>query len=711
MSALPPCPRGPARSAVVRAAFAVVALAAVAVAPGCALVRPATDARAHPEATFPARPLDGLLVRPDLQALVDAQVRRDAGPLVAALTSTDAAVRARAAFALASVQNAGAVDALLDRLRDDVPAVRADAAFALGQTGDSTRGVAMLIALRTEATPTVQAELVDALGKTGRAADLDDLLSVVLPATVEPARALAVARMAARGVTTSRGMATVAQNLASPDGALRAASALAFERAPAAAFRDLLPTIRSAYDGLTPADPALASLARALGRAADPQDVGRLAATLATDDNDWRARVAAATALGALGALRAAPAARSALVGAFGDANPHVAAAAATAFARVETPTGDEIAAAVAAVQARRPWQATAPLLPVLARAGRLDAVDAWRARTADPFAQAAYLTALGRAATPATLDLLLARSADPDPRLAAAAIEALRARWAATDSTARGAAAVRYYPAFSSALARRDLATTSAAAPVLSDSAFVALGSADLLRSVYAQMSAPEDVEPMVEIIGALGTIRDGQEVDFLVGVALTGHPVLATAARRALNDRLVEGIDVTARGADAVMETTGIDWTYLARVGPRPRLVLDTDRGQVVIELDAESAPQTVQTIAIAAASGRYDGVPFHRVVSNFVVQGGDYFRRDGYGGPAVPIRSEFTRLRYTVGTAGIASAGKDTEGVQFFVTHSPQPHLDGHYTAFGRVIAGQDVVDRLLQGDLVRRAHIGR
>ena len=99
MSAPPSCPRGPARSAIARAACAAVALLAVlAVAPGCGLVRPATDARARPEATFPARPLDGLLVRPDLQALVDAQVRRDAAPLVAALVSPDAAVRARAAF-------------------------------------------------------------------------------------------------------------------------------------------------------------------------------------------------------------------------------------------------------------------------------------------------------------------------------------------------------------------------------------------------------------------------------------------------------------------------------------------------------------------------------------------------------------------------------------------------------------------------------------
>ena len=95
----------------------------------------------------------------------------------------------------------------------------------------------------------------------------------------------------------------------------------------------------------------------------------------------------------------------------------------------------------------------------------------------------------------------------------------------------------------------------------------------------------------------------------------------------------------------------------------------------------------------------------------MANFVVQGGDYVRRDGYGGPEAQIRSEFTRLRYGTGTIGMASSGKDTEGSQFFVTHSPQPHLDGRYTAFGRVVEGQDVVDQILQGDLVVEARVER
>ena len=688
---------------------------------GCAGLR--REAPLEAPQAFPTRPSDGLLGRPDLQALVDAQVRRDAPALIAALTSPDAAVRARAAFALGSVQSATAVEALFDALRDDVPAVRADAAFALGQTADSTRGVALLIALRTEATPAVQAELVDAVGKVGRAEDGQDLLRAALPTALDVNRAFAVARMAARGEAPPDGLAWVASRLTGSDPAVRAAAAVAFERSPVASWRAYVPEIRQAYDGLAPGpgepgpNPALASLARALGRAAsgpagtptDTQDAARLAASLATDAGDWRARVNAATALGA---LRADPAARAALVGALTDANPHVAAAAATALARVEVLSPAEAAAAaLAAADAARPWQATAPLLPILARTGRVADVDAWAARQTDPFAQAAAVAALGAATDDATLGRLVARSADSDPRLASAAVEALRARWAATDQFARDAVADLYYPAFEAALRRRDLATTSAAAPVLSDSAFVARGSGDLLREVYGQMRAPDDVEPMVEIVRALGGIRDPGGVEFLVGVALTGHPVVRAAARDALNERLEDGIDVSQRGVDEATATTGVDWAYLARLGPRPMLVLETDRGRVVLEMDAEGAPQTVQTIALAAAGGLYDGVPFHRVVSNFVVQGGDFFRRDGYGGPPVPIRSEFTRARFATGAAGIASAGKDTEGVQFFVTHSPQPHLDGRYTVFGHVVQGQDVVDRILQGDTVRRARVER
>ena len=170
-----------------------------------------------------------------------------------------------------------------------------------------------------------------------------------------------------------------------------------------------------------------------------------------------------------------------------------------------------------------------------------------------------------------------------------------------------------------------------------------------------------------MAAIVRAAGQVPDGAEIDFLLRVVIESpSQVVRAAARDALNERLTEGVDVATTGTDRRPPTTTIDWAQLAAVGPRPRLVLDTDRGRVVLELDTESAPQTVQRIVTTAASGRYDGVPFHRVVSNFVVQGGDYVREDGYGGPETPVRSELTRLRFGTGVVGMASSGKDTEGL---------------------------------------------
>jgi len=150
-------------------------------------------------------------------------------------------------------------------------------------------------------------------------------------------------------------------------------------------------------------------------------------------------------------------------------------------------------------------------------------------------------------------------------------------------------------------------------------------------------------------------------------------------------------------------------LDWTYLAGLGPRPRFELETEKGTITLELLTEEAPLTVQTFARLAEGGYYDGIAFHRVVANFVVQGGDTGERDPASAPPDPLRSEFTRLPFRRGVIGVASSGKDTEGSQYFITHSMQPHLDGRYTAFGYVIEGMDVTDTLYEGDRVVAARI--
>ena len=129
-----------------------------------------------------------------------------------------------------------------------------------------------------------------------------------------------------------------------------------------------------------------------------------------------------------------------------------------------------------------------------------------------------------------------------------------------------------------------------------------------------------------------------------------------------------------------------------------------MSTSKGTFTIELLPEDAPLTVDNFVQLARRGYFNNITFHRVVPNFVVQGGDP-RGDGNGGPGHSIRCEINQVPYERGAVGMALSGKDTGGSQWFVTHAPQPHLDGGYTVFGKVIAGMDVVDNIVRGDAIR------
>jgi cyclophilin family peptidyl-prolyl cis-trans isomerase len=126
-------------------------------------------------------------------------------------------------------------------------------------------------------------------------------------------------------------------------------------------------------------------------------------------------------------------------------------------------------------------------------------------------------------------------------------------------------------------------------------------------------------------------------------------------------------------------------------------------TNRGSLRVRLDCPLAPRTCLNFLELAGQHFYDGLLFHRVVPDFVVQAGDP-RGDGFGGPGYIIPDELNRLRYRRGVIGMALAGPDTGGSQFFITLSPQPHLDGGYTAFGEVISGLDTLDLIQPGDRI-------
>ena len=136
--------------------------------------------------------------------------------------------------------------------------------------------------------------------------------------------------------------------------------------------------------------------------------------------------------------------------------------------------------------------------------------------------------------------------------------------------------------------------------------------------------------------------------------------------------------------------------------------QVFLDTNRGTIHIEFAVLDAPLTVNNFITLARMGFFNGLTVHRVVPNFVVQSGDP-RGDGEGGPNYTIRDELSQVPFLRGTVGMALDWPDTGGSQFFITHSPQPHLDAKYTVFGRVINGMDVVDQIQVGDTIRRVRI--
>lgn len=131
-----------------------------------------------------------------------------------------------------------------------------------------------------------------------------------------------------------------------------------------------------------------------------------------------------------------------------------------------------------------------------------------------------------------------------------------------------------------------------------------------------------------------------------------------------------------------------------------------LKTNRGDIVIALDADHAPKTVNNFVFLVNDGFYDGVTFHRVISDFMIQGGDP-TGTGRGGPGYRFEDEVRNnpLKHETGVLSMANAGPNTNGSQFFITHSPQPHLNGKHTVFGKVTDGMKVVNAIRQGDVIK------
>jgi cyclophilin family peptidyl-prolyl cis-trans isomerase len=199
--------------------------------------------------------------------------------------------------------------------------------------------------------------------------------------------------------------------------------------------------------------------------------------------------------------------------------------------------------------------------------------------------------------------------------------------------------------------------------------------------------------------------------------------EPAVQTTLRQALSDRSRNARLAAARllrqaglsgipdnpGASDTRSTSDLTYQIITSTRlDRTVAVVETARGDIEIELFRKDAPLTVANFAGLARRGFYDGLTFMRVVPFFVVQGGDP-RNDQEGGPGYDIRCEINFRPFRQGSVGMALAGKDTGGSQFFITLAPQPHLDGGYTCFGQVIGGFQVVERIVAGDVIRKIRI--
>jgi cyclophilin family peptidyl-prolyl cis-trans isomerase/HEAT repeat protein len=249
------------------------------------------------------------------------------------------------------------------------------------------------------------------------------------------------------------------------------------------------------------------------------------------------------------------------------------------------------------------------------------------------------------------------------------------------------------------------------------------------IVRSTSAELLAdqPPNEENAQALIAALPVALRDQDLN---DAALAILDALAKQKSAAANDAIKTALDssdhLIRRRAVALLKANGVgdfsnrigtvktrytDADYrraLARGGKKVTATVVTSKGAFTIDFLPDEAPLTVDNFIQLARKGYFNGQTIPRVVPNFVVQAGDP-RGDQNGGPGYQIRCEVNEVPYERGAVGMALSGKDTGGSQWFVTHSPQPHLDGGYTVFGRVIRGMDVVDNIARGDIIRRVMI--
>jgi cyclophilin family peptidyl-prolyl cis-trans isomerase/HEAT repeat protein len=653
--------------------------------------------RRAPAADLPDLAVDDLDVRALLVLLVDGQQYE---PLtVQKALQGGPELRAALADALGRIPDRQARSPLVGLLLDDAPAVRRAAAFGLGELEDPEAKAPLLLAARD---PDRETGLlaVEALGK----------LEVPVVDVAESLLQLSEEERWARLLPPlfrfhEERLVTLAEHgLALPDRELHARAAYALAREP---FPQAAPLLRRL---LADPDPRVrAWAARGLGivgGGGGGQDLAALRPLL--DDRETGPVVQA---------LRAAKKLVGARDGAAGEAPADAGEAPADWGARLTALLSDpRPGVRVTALETAGAWP--------LATGALADAVAA-RAAAARGRESGVALVALASGRHSRAAALVQAAAASPDADVRARAAEAA-GLLQASDLLARLSADPA--PAVKTAAAAARLALAEAAADKGEAVALALLADADegvratvfdwlgshpvlagepLARAFGTAFATKNDEVAIAGLSALVGRAKAApEEKNALVNLLERAAQARGYVLRRAAGEALVELGRPAAALAPAETGRNLDDYRDIVRRTRRERTVeVRTTKGAFRIRLACPEAPLTCLNFLQLAAQGFYDGLSFHRVVPDFVIQGGDP-RGDGSGGPGYDVRDEVNRLRYTRGTVGMALSGPDTGGSQFFIALSEQPHLDGGYTAFGRVVAGEGVLDAIEGGDRIEK-----
>ncbi|TXK52089.1 hypothetical protein FVR03_02160 [Pontibacter qinzhouensis] len=603
-----------------------------------------------------------------LVAIRTLQDERKTAELLAYLNHSKALYRQEAALAFASVQDTLALPPLLSMLSDTTTAVREAAAFAIGQIGHEKAESALILHLPHEQQPSVQATLLEALGKVSTRAGAEYLAT--LKATSAQAQAGQAWGLYYLGLrqrhsirTTDKALQLLAQTDA-PEARLAAAQYLA--RTPRIDLTQFRQPILSAATS-DPNPEMRMALAQAMAKVRT-RDKASFLSGIAQSDPDYRVRI---NAIRAMAGIEDFEEIEAAILAALHDKNIQVAVA-----------TAEFLQANARFVNAARLQQPLSQVKDERVKAGLMWVTlhnSVVKSRISNQYKQL-YTTAQNPYAKAHLLKALSADYANykfieaetftaKQPVIATYGIEALAAMRQQADFPE--ALEQDFADLLKRAILSGDVALTGIAAGVIREPKLnyrETYQDAGFLKQAQQKLQLPRDMETNIEL---------QKTIDFLSG---------KTASEPPKNPF-----------------THPINWALVKTIPTEQLVKIKTGKGDIRMQLLVEEAPGTVANFVELTRQGFFNGLSFHRVVPNFVVQGGDK-RGDGWGSSDYSIRSEFAPLKFQEGYVGMASAGKDTESNQWFITHSPTPHLNGRYTIFAKVVDGMEVVHQLLVGDAI-------